>query len=240
MKRLPLIFVLILALCAVGSAQETQKTPETRASLPLQAVSNGPRGTPKIALTFDACPAHDMKVDWNILNALIATQTKATLFLSGQWMEKFPEETKKIASLPQFELALHGYSHPHMTSLAPEAIRENLKKAQEVLKNLTGRTAAYFRAPYGEYDQKVLEAARDEGLTTIQFEVVSGDPSPTVGKKALFNRVVGQTKNGSIIIMHVNGRGRHTAEALPDILQALKAKGFEFVTVSELLAGGSK
>jgi len=224
--RFSALLSLLLPLCLV--AQETQ-------TVPGGAISHGPRDTPRIALTFDACPAHDMKVDWGILNALIATQTKATLFLSGLWMEKFPDDVKRIAAMPQFELALHGYSHPHMTSLTEESIRENLRKAQEVLKKLTGLTAIHFRAPYGEYDRKVLKAAQEEGLETIQFEVVSGDPSPTVGKRSLINRVVGQTQNGSIIIMHVNGRGWHSAEALPDIMQQLKAKGFEFVTVEELL-----
>ena len=216
-----------MPLCVRASAEEMQD---------LHAVTHGTRETPKIALTFDACPAHDMKVDWAVLETLIATQTKATLFLSGKWMVRFPEAVQILAAFPQFEFGQHSYSHPHMTQLTEQKMVEELRTTQEIIKNLTGRTAAFFRPPFGEYNDLLLQTVRKLGMTTIEYEVISGDPSPTVGKTSLVKRVTALAQNGSIIIMHVNGRGWHTAEALPEIIQNLKSKGFEFVTVSELLS----
>jgi peptidoglycan/xylan/chitin deacetylase (PgdA/CDA1 family) len=67
------------------------------------------------------------------------------------------------------------------------------------------------------------------------YELASGDPDSTISRERLIHYVVTNTRNGCIIVMHVNGRGWHTAEALPEIIQALRAKGFIFSKVSELL-----
>jgi len=178
-----------------------------------------------------------MKVDWGVIDALITAKTPATFFLSGQWMEKFPEETKKLAKVPNFELALHGYSHPHMARLSKEAIEDQLKKNQDVLKSLTGRTATHFRPPYGESSLLLVETARSLGMETVTYDVVSGDPARDFKKEKLVANVVKNAANGSIVVMHVNGRGWHTAEALPDIIKDLKEEGLAPVTVEELISG---
>jgi peptidoglycan/xylan/chitin deacetylase (PgdA/CDA1 family) len=74
-----------------------------------------------------------------------------------------------------------------------------------------------------------------EGLQAIQWDVLSGDPDPNVSANAMVREVTTQAQNGSILIMHVNGWGRHTAEALPEIIKQLRAQGYSFVTVSQLL-----
>lgn len=198
-------------------------------------ITNGSREQKKVALTFDACPAHDMKVDWAVVNALIETKTPATLFLSGKWMEKFPEATKELAKVPEFELAIHSYSHPHMTRLSKEDVAEQLTKTQNILKDLTGLSATHFRPPYGEYNDLMVETARELDIETVEYDLPSGDPSPGFKKEKLIANVVKNAKNGSIVVMHMNGRGWHTAEALPDIIEALKDEGMKLVTVSELV-----
>ena len=201
----------------------------------IKIIAHGSRNEKKIALTFDACPAHDAVVDWKIIDILTRTQTPTTLFLSGRWIELFPETTRYLGELPQFELANHSFSHPHMTKISEQGVRREIEKNQSLLKNLTGQTATLFRPPYGEYDPRLLRIAQSLGLMTIEYDLPSGDPSPAFTRKILLRNLIQNTRNGSIIVMHMNGRGWHTAEALPEIIQALKEKGFVFVKVSELI-----
>lgn len=225
MKQLLLAILLLIMTGAKSLADEPKSA----------VITNGSRDQKKIALTFDACPAHNMKVDWAVINELIATKTPATLFLSGRWMEKFPEDTKALARIPQFELALHSDSHPHMTRLSKAAIQEQLEKNQSILKDLTGLTATHFRPPYGEYNDLLVETTRELGLETVEYDLPSGDPTPSFRKEKLIANVVHHAQNGSIVVMHMNGRGWHTAEALPEIIRALKEEGMTLVTVDELI-----
>jgi peptidoglycan-N-acetylglucosamine deacetylase len=80
--------------------------------------------------------------------------------------------------------------------------------------------------------------ARPKGWRPIQWDVSTGDPSPTTSAREIAATMINRTRPGSIIIAHANGRGHHTADALPAAIAGLRAKGFEFVTVGELLAAG--
>jgi peptidoglycan/xylan/chitin deacetylase (PgdA/CDA1 family) len=118
----------------------------------------------------------------------------------------------------------------------PDArLRLELKWTQDVLYTLTGRQGTLFRAPYGEIDARVVRLAAEAGLTTVQYDLPSGDPDKRVSKKKLVEYVAGTARSGSIVVMHINRRGWHTAEALPEIIKRLRARGYRFVTVSELL-----
>jgi peptidoglycan-N-acetylglucosamine deacetylase len=199
-------------------------------------VMHGSRGIKKVALTFDACatrkPSH---YDERVTKVLVDTKTAATIFLGGKWMEEEPEHTKYLASMPQFELGNHTFLHPHMTRVSQERMREELRWTQETLYTLTGRQASLFRPPYGEYDSTVVKVAAEMGLTTIEYDLASGDPDVHATKDKLIDYVVHKAKNGSIIVMHINQHGWHTAEALPGIITGLKKRGYMLVTVGELL-----
>ncbi len=201
------------------------------------AVCHGPRGRRLVALTFDACQTRKATgYDAKIVRILRDTRTPATFFLGGRWMETHVEATKELAREPLFELGNHSYLHPHLRDLTDEQVRSELTKTQAILSRLTGRQGRLFRAPYGEYDERVLRIAAELGLVTVQWEVVSGDPDRGATADRLVRAVVPRCQNGSIIIMHANGRGWHTAEALPEIIRRLKEAGYQFVTVSDLLA----
>ena len=201
-----------------------------------QVVRHGPRRKKKIALTFDACSTQGpSKFDEGVIRTLITMQVPATLFLGGNWMEEHPDETIELARYPQFELANHTYLHPHLPRESDERVREELRRTQDVLYTLTGRPATLFRAPYGELDARVARLVGAEGLVSIQYDLASGDPDPRVTTKRLLDYVVDTAKNGSIVVMHMNGRGWRTAEALPRIILRLRKKGYKLVTVSELL-----
>lgn len=199
-------------------------------------IFHGPRNLKLIALTFDACstvkPSH---YDERITKILIDTKTPATLFLGGKWMEDEAEPTKYLSRFPQFELANHTFLHPHLDKLSDELIRRELRRTQEVMDSLTGKQATLFRPPYGEYDERIIRIAAEMGLTTIQFDLASGDPDPHFTKEKLIDYVTSMARNGSIIVMHINRGGWHTAEALPEIISSLRNRGFTLVTVSEML-----
>lgn len=200
-------------------------------------IFHGPRDLKVIALTFDACPtAQPSRYDERITNILIETKTPATLFLGGKWMEEEPEHTRQLASHPQFELANHTYQHPHLNTMSDDSIRRELQRTQDVMDSLTGKRPTLFRPPYGEYNDRVVRVAAELGLKTIQFDLASGDPDPGFTKEKLISYVTSMAKNGSIVVMHINRRGWHTAEALPEIIARLRGRGFEFKTVTEMIS----
>ena len=210
-------------------------------TLPTLPVSRGPvthgsRALRAVALTFDACQTrHRAGYDQAIIRILRATHTPATLFLGGRWMESHREVTHALAQDPLFELASHSYSHPHLARLSQTAIHDEMRRTQDIMFSLAGRRGKLFRAPYGQYDDRVLRIAAGLGLTVVQWDLVSGDPDRRVTARRIVQAVTTRVRNGSIIIMHMNGRGWHTAEALPAIIARLKTQGYTLMTVSDLL-----
>jgi peptidoglycan/xylan/chitin deacetylase (PgdA/CDA1 family) len=187
-------------------------------------------------LTFDACSTQGpSQFDERVLRTLIDMQVPATLFLGGKWMEEHPDETMELARYPQFELANHTYLHPHLPRESDERVYEELTRTQDMLYTLTGRRATLFRAPYGELDARVVQIGAQSGMIAIQYDLASGDPDPHVSSKRLIEYVTDKAKNGSIVVLHMNGRGWKTADALPRIVLRLRKKGYKLVTVSELI-----
>lgn len=199
-------------------------------------IEHGPRNSHKIALTFDACPTSlPDEYDVKVIDILIREKVPATLFMSGRWVEKNPDRAKFLASQPQFEIAAHSYYHPHMTEKPNDRVMREFKRTQAIIKMVTGKIPRYFRPPFGEVDERVAKLAYDAGLTTIQYDVASGDPDPKLSPKKIVAGVLQDAKNGSIIVFHMNHRGVHTAEILPAVIRSLRKMGFGLVTVGELL-----
>ena len=215
--------------------QSVQLSPQPQPVDPV-VVLHGPRELKVIALTFDACSTiGPSRYDERITEILIETRTPATLFLGGKWIEEEPEHTKQLAAHPQFELGNHTYYHPHLNAISDDSIRHELMRTQDLMDSITGKRPALFRPPFGEYNERVVHIAAEMGLKTIQFDLASGDPDPGFTKEKLIRYVTSMARNGSIIVMHINKRGWHTAEALPEIIDRLRARGFTFLTVSALL-----
>ncbi len=218
-----------------------------------------PPGRKLVALTFDLCeqPGEVAGYDGAIVDYLRAHGIKATFFAGGKWLRSHEERARQLMADPLFEIGNHSWSHKNLRLLstaerareilwperAYEAIRTDLANAQ-CAHSLPERVAAVparmglFRFPYGVCSPEAMAAVNDAGLLAIQWDVSTGDPSPLQSARAIADRMVHGAKPGSILLAHANGRGHHTAEALPLALPRLLAKGFEFVTVSELLAAG--
>jgi peptidoglycan/xylan/chitin deacetylase (PgdA/CDA1 family) len=198
-------------------------------------ITNGSRARPLVALTFDACEINAAGYDLGVINALTRAHAPATLFLGGKWMLDHPAATLALSKIPYFELANHSFSHPHFRALSDAQARAQITMTQEIMFKLTGTRGHLFRFPYGEYTAPDVALVQALGLEAIQWDVVSDDPEPRITAPIMIQRVLSRARDGSIIIMHMNGRGWHTAEALPTIIQQLRARGFALVTVSELL-----
>jgi peptidoglycan/xylan/chitin deacetylase (PgdA/CDA1 family) len=205
-------------------------------AIPPLVVFHGRRDQKLVALTFDACSTREAaEYDGRIAQTLVATGTPATVFLGGRWTLEREAEARALAALPGIELGNHTFTHPHMTQLTPEEMRLELRATQAAILRVTGRQPLLFRPPFGEYDRRVVATAAELGLTTVQFDVASGDPDRHIAPTRLTEWVTQSTKSGSIVVMHINHPAFRTADALPDVIRQLRARGYSFVTVSELL-----
>ncbi len=193
-----------------------------------------------IAITFDACATQSQSnsFDEPLFEILRRERIPATVFTSGRWVEAHPDAMKRLVAEPQLELANHSYGHPHMKKLSALEIADELERTEEALGRY-GRQSVAFRPPFGEFNGRVLEVARNKRIPSVLWDVVSGDPSAKVTAEGMTRSVLRQTRSGSIVIFHINGRAAQTATALPGILRQLRERGFQFVPLSKLLAAKS-
>ena len=186
---------------------------------------------PKISVSFDAAWGADDTDE--LLRILKENNVKATFFLCGYWVEKYAEEVQKIADAGH-DLGNHSATHPHMAQQTSEQITEELQKCHKSIKDLTGIDMDLFRPPFGEYDNEVIETAKQNGYYTIQWDIDSLDWKEQ-GADAEINQVLNHKHlgNGSIILFHNDAK--YTPQVLDTILKGLKNKGFEIVPISQLI-----
>jgi peptidoglycan/xylan/chitin deacetylase (PgdA/CDA1 family) len=205
-------------------------------SIAPRVFSNGSRSKKQIALTFDACAnTYKSRYDSAVIGVLIRTHTPATLFISGKWAMEHIIETKFLGQQLFFEIGNHSFIHPHFPQISSKRLKEELQLTQDVLFTITGKLPKLFRSPYGEINDSIVRCAASFGLTTIEYDLPSGDPDTLATTQRLIDYVSTKAKNGSVVVMHMNKRGWHTAEALPEIIERLRKRGFVFVTISELM-----
>jgi len=218
-----------------------------------------PKGKKVIALTFDLCEQRGeiAGYDGRIFDYLRQQGVKATFFAGGKWMTSHQTRTEQLMLDPLFEIGNHTETHANLRLLQPEAVRQQVLEPQKVYEDTRAKLGAnqclastpnalasipeqpkVFRFPYGACNDAAMKTVNDAGMLAIQWDVATGDPDPHVSTARIVDAMVNQAKPGSIVVMHANGRGWHTAEALPIAIPKLKAKGYKFVTVSELIAMG--
>ncbi|GAA0938853.1 polysaccharide deacetylase family protein [Virgisporangium aurantiacum] len=218
-----------------------------------RVVDNGPRTGNKVALTFDADMTTAMKAqlasgavrsyaNLPIIDMLERQKIPATFFLTGMWVEQYPELTDRLAANPNFELANHSYGHQGFTpkcyslgQVPSNLMTEDVAKTFRIVESHHGRQTRYFRFPGLCHDQAALGALAPLGLTVVDGDVVSGDPFATA-YQPIVRAVLSTVKPGSVVIMHVTeANAQYTDEALPLILAGLAEKGLVPATLSEVL-----
>jgi peptidoglycan-N-acetylglucosamine deacetylase len=202
------------------------------------AISGVKTDEPVVALTFDACATKKQAngFDRQIFEILQREKIPATFYLSGRWVEAHPSAAKLIAKADWIELGNHSYSHPRLTLLRGDRLTAQIRRTNQILQKKLGRPALSLRPPAGAFNQDVVRAANQENLPVVLWTIVSGDAGGHVPAARMDRVVLEQAKPGAIIIFHINNRAPFTKFALPDIIAGLRAKGFRFVTVSQLLA----
>ncbi len=203
---------------------------------PVDILDHGSRTRPEIALTFDACPRKERpEFSTEIVSYLQREHIPATFFISGRWAEQCPECLRQLAEVPFFEIGLHGYYHLRSSDLTEQGIASEIERTRSTIVQLGYNPQPFFRPPFGDCPPKLVKVAKELGVLTVMWDVESGDPNPRNTSKRLEHRVLTLTRNGSIIVMHVNNGGIWTAQALPGIVAGLRKRGFEFVSVGDLL-----
>lgn len=183
----------------------------------------------KVSITFD--------VNWGdnntikILDILDKYNVKATFFLIGNWIEDFPKEVEEIAKRGH-EIGNHSNTHPDMTKITKEKIIHELSITDGKILKVTGKSTKLFRFPSGSYNDFSVEAVNSLGYYCIQWDVDSIDWKAE-GEEKEYDRVMKNTKPGSILLFHNDGK--YTPKTLPRIIEDLKSKGYDFETVGNLI-----
>lgn len=183
-----------------------------------------------IALTFDAAWGADKTQ--GILDIMEEHGAKGTFFLVGFWIDKFEKETKAIADAG-FDIGNHSKNHLNMSRLDPDEIRSEISYVNDKVSEITGIKPTYFRAPFGDYNNKLMTEVEGMNMVGVQWSIDSLDWKG-LSAKEIYDRVVPKAKSGDIVLFHNNSD--HILDALPIILTALKNEGFEFVKLSQLVA----
>src|SRR5438477_7207137 len=185
---------------------------------------------PYIAMTFDDGPSATLTP--KLLDLLAAHRIKATFFVIGENVAEHPEVVARAAR-EGHEIGNHSWSHPNFGKMSDESVRRQLWQTDDAIKNATGKRPILLRPPYGSITAREKHWIHDElGYQIILWDVDPYDwkrPGPAVVR----NRILKETQPGSIVLSHDIHPG--TIEAMPSTFDALEAKGFKFVTVSELI-----
>jgi peptidoglycan/xylan/chitin deacetylase (PgdA/CDA1 family) len=185
---------------------------------------------PYIAMTFDDGPHGTLTP--KLLDLLAARHIKVTFFVLGECVEQHPEVLQRAAR-EGHEIGNHSWSHPQLNKMSDDAVRSQLRRTDDAIKAITGQRPTLFRPPYGALTARQKRWIHDEfGYQIVMWDVDPldwKDPGPTT----VGNRILKETRSGSIVLSHDIHRG--TIEAMPSTLEQLQTKHFKFVTVSELI-----
>ncbi|MBC9712464.1 polysaccharide deacetylase family protein [Streptomyces sp. TRM66268-LWL] len=183
-----------------------------------------------IALTFDAGPGKDTP---ELLDTLKEEKVPATFFLLGKnHVKKYPDVVRRLAD-EGHEVANHTWTHGILTGLTTDEIRAELGRTQQAIKDITGKEPTLMRPPQGRTDEDVTRVCKELGLSQILWSVTAKDYS-TKDSALIKKRVLEQADRDGIILLHDIYDG--TVPAVPGIIKSLKAEGYTFVTVPQLMA----
>ena len=221
-------FLLLLLTAFTLPAAVMVSTTQGSRELPIYCVQTDQK---KIALTFDAAWGNEDTE--TLLSILDKYNVKTTFFMTGGWIESYPEDVKKIAAAGH-DLGNHSENHKQMSQLSSDECIAEIQKPHDKVKELTGTEMTLFRPPYGDYNNTLIESANTLGYHVIQWSVDSLDwkdyGADSIVDTILNHKALG---DGAIILMH-NG-AKYTKDALETVISTLQSKGYEFVTLSELV-----
>ena len=201
---------ILTAIIAVGIITSTGlkavSTVTEQKELPIYSVETDKK---QVSISFDAAWGDEQT--HTLLDILKEHNVKSTFFLVGDWVDKYPDDVKDIYDAGH-DIGNHSDTHPHMTEMSTEEQKNQIKACNEKIKEITGKEPKLFRAPYGDYNNTVVQSVKSLDMYCVQWDIDSldwKDPSPS----EMVDRIVPNLQNGSIILMH-NG-AKNTPDALP-------------------------
>jgi peptidoglycan/xylan/chitin deacetylase (PgdA/CDA1 family) len=183
------------------------------------------------ALTFDdgPYPAYTEK----LVKLLEDKNVRATFFLIGSHVKEYPDLTNLILSKGH-EIANHTYGHPNLTMLTDKEVLSELNRTRKIIKDTAGIDTYLFRPPGGRINSRIVEVAKKNRYEVTLWTVLPRDHETYILKDVIVKRVIDGTKNCGIVCLHEGSQ--KTIDALNEIIDGLRAKGYRFVTVSQLLS----
>jgi len=225
-----LFFLIPVTILSAQTPLPSAKPKNSPPPEPKTAVSSVHVDGPYIALTFDDGP--NQKLTPRLLDLLAEHHIHVTFFVVGENAAEHPEILQR-AVREGHEIGNHSWSHPNLAKMSDENVRSQIKRTEEAITNAIGARPTLFRPPYGSVTAHQKHFIHDElGYEIILWEVDPLDwknPGPSV----VSSRILKETHPGSIVLAH--DIHAQTIQAMPATLTELEAKGFKFVTVSELL-----
>ncbi|NLL56757.1 MAG: polysaccharide deacetylase family protein [Clostridiales bacterium] len=218
-----IIACIVVALTAKNSQEASAKPAKL---LPIYSVDCQEN---YVALSFDAAWGSDKTMQ--ILEILDTYDVKATFFLVGFWVDKYPEMVKEIHKRGHL-IGNHSNTHAHFNSLSYDQMLLEIETTAKKIKDITGEDVTYFRAPFGEYNNKQIALLNEKGIKGIQWDVDSLDWKGISGKQITAN-ILSKVKKGSIILCHNNSD--HILDALPLVLLGLQNKKLTSIRMDELV-----
>ncbi len=196
--------------------------------------TNGP-STRQVALTFDDVP--DPRFTPQVLDVLKKYNVKATFFIVGKRAEKHPALVKRMVREGHI-MGNHSYSHPEFSKLTMNDFRKQILHTGDIIHNLTGYTPKMIRPPYGDINEKQLQWAQKQQYSIVNWNVDSLDWKG-LSKDEVKQNILSAVKPGSIVLQHAGGgvgsNLQGTIDALPEIIEELRARGYSLVTLDEML-----
>lgn len=232
-KRLLGLCGVLALLCALYLGPLQQDATAVVASQKVLPIYSVEREDKVISVTFDASWGGDKTLA--ILDLLDQYNAKATFFLVGIWVDKYPDLVQEIANRGH-EIGNHSDSHAHFTKISDAQIRQELKDCSDKIEALTGTRPTLFRPPYGDYNSKVITVVRDAGYEAVQWSIDSLDWKNR-GVSDLVKRATNNVQPGDIILFHNDSQ--YIVEALPAILQHYQAQGFDMIPAKDILLSGN-
>lgn len=224
----------------VGAAPASQATagpaPQPAAGSLPSVIRCGDKASKQVALTFDDGPYTRHRQTERILAILKKRRVKASFFLLGRMVRRYPHLVRRIAEAGHL-IATHSWDHPRRASIAEW--RQQFERTNEVLRAAGVKASRFYRPPHGIVTAEVEALCRRLGYTIVLYTLLSSDWRKP-GAEALRREVVGRTRSGGIVVLHDGGGDRRqTVEALPGIIDGLRRKGLEPVRLDALFEGGA-
>lgn len=219
----------VIILFVMAFAITNNATIETSAATKELPIYNVQTNEKKIAFTMN-CAWEADDID-SILSTLAKHNVHITFFMVGDFVDKNQEAVKKISDAGH-EIANHSDGHKHVNQLNLEQNENEILNCSEKIQKITGNKTKLYRGPYGEYNNTVIQAAENQNHVTIQWSLDTLDYNGLTGEE-MWKRLESKIKNGDIILSH-NGT-EHTADSLDMLLTNIEKKGFNIVTVSDLM-----